>query len=434
MTAAGETAARHPAGRGDGTARPLGRPTGWGRGHRGALTLVLAVAGASLASPAGATDGGSLPPIPAALAKGASCVSPSKAVSTLTPWQQTTLASDQAWPLSTGAGVTVAVVDTGVDATGTPALRGRVTAGPDVVSGGTAGTDCVGHGTFVAGLIAGARLPGTGFAGVAPDARVLAVRVTDRGGATTAGHVAAGITAAVDAGARVVDVPIALPHTSPALSAAVDKAVRHGALVVAPAYAEPSGDAYSSASPAPTSAAYPAALPGVLAVAALTPSGVADQSRPPATTPGVAAPGVSVMSVGPGGSGYFTGSGADFASALVAGTAALVDSYRPGLSPEALAARLERTAYHPAVSGPDPLVGWGTVQPAQAVSNALPSAAPAAADRNPLRVPPRAPSTAMHQAWAVAAAAGLLIALTALAAVAGPRGRRRNWRPGVRRE
>lgn len=422
--------------------------------------MVLAVSGVLASVPpagaadgtgagaAGAADGAQFPQIPTVLDRpdgtgdsggtGGTCVKPSRSVSTRTPWQQTTLALSESWQFASGAGVKVAVVDTGVDASGVPALRGRVTAGPDVVSGGRAGTDCVGHGTFAAGLIAAAPRSGTGFAGVAPGATIVAVRVTDRYGATTADRVADGITAAVSAGAGVVDVPIALGTTSPALTRAVASAVKKGALVVAPAYAAAtdgtgSGQA-GSPTAAPLPAAYPAALPGVLAVAAIGPGGAAELTVAPVTRPGLAAPGTSVLSVGPGGSGGFTGSGAAFASALVAGVAALVVEREPGLTPAQLTARLERTAYHAAADGQDPLVGWGTVQPVRAVSEVLPAGAPAesaaGAVRPPLRVPAPAARTAVHQAWVVAAGAALLIALTALAAVALPRARRR--RAGTR--
>ncbi|MFB8034359.1 hypothetical protein ACFC5Z_15750 [Streptomyces sp. NPDC056004] len=96
----------------------------------------------------------------------------------------------------------VAVVDTGVDAVHSPALAGRVT--PATTA---AGTDCIGH--------------GTGFAGVAPEAGIIAVRATESDGTATANSVAAGIDAAVARRARVIDVPIGLARSSPALVAAV---------------------------------------------------------------------------------------------------------------------------------------------------------------------------------------------------------------------
>ncbi|WP_406348061.1 S8 family serine peptidase [Streptomyces sp. NBC_00144] len=392
-----------------------------------ALVTLLAGAAtvAGTAAPAVADDSPTLPAVSSAPPAAGGCVRPSKKHSDLTPWPQRYIAPSRAWPSARGAGVTVAVVDTGVDAGGAPALAGRVTAGPDVVSGGTAGKDCVGHGTFVAGIVAAGQKSGVGFAGVAPDARILAVRVTGADGSATADKVAAGIRAAVAGGARVVDVPLALNRGSASLTSAVRDAVRHDALVVAPAY----GPSNSSGEAAP--AAYPAALPGVLAVAALTPGGGPDQRAAPATTPGIAAPGTSLMSIGPGGSGHFSGSGADLATGFVAGTAALVDSYRPGLTAQQLTDRLTSTAY-PGAAGTRSLTGAGTVDPAGAVTAVLPTSAPRPARPEP--APQLAASTghsAHAGAVAVAGGAAGLIALTAFFAVVLPRARRRGWRAGV---
>jgi type VII secretion-associated serine protease mycosin len=391
--------------------------------------LVLAgMAGVVPGAAAAGTDGGTtLPQIPTVL-QGAKCTKPSTKRPAAPPWQQVVLNPSGAWDLTEGAGVTVAVVDTGVDAKGSPALAGRVTVGPDVVSGGSAGTDCVGHGTFVAGLIAAGKSDDVGFAGVAPGTRILAVRVTEHDGSTTPDHVAAGIEAAVKGGARVVNVPIALPRDSAALRAAVQAARQQDVLIVAPAYAAQE----DTETKAP--AAYPAALPGVLAVASLAPPGDSVVSaQAPTTAPNLAAPGESVMSIGPGGSGYFTGSGAEFASALVAGTAALTRSYRPDLTVSQVTARLERTAYHAAVVGPSPLVGWGVVDPAAAVTVTLPSTSRGggAGAQQPFRLAAPASDSAERRAWVVAGGATGVILLAALVGAVVPRGRRRGWRPGV---
>ncbi|MFF8285469.1 S8 family serine peptidase [Streptomyces albus] len=418
------------------------RPAGWRTLSCALATAVLAAAapGAAVAvapatasaapvrtpprsAPEAGSDAPSLPRIPAVL-DDRTCTEASRKAPRMTPWQQTLLNPSAAWRHSTGRGVTVAVVDTGVAADGVPALAGRVASGED---GGSATEDCVGHGTFVAGLIAAARSKGTGFAGIAPDARILAVRGTDRQGRATAEGMADGIDAAVRGGARVICVPRALPRGGPALTAAVRRAVQRDALVVAPAYAPREDD-----EDAPAPAAWPARLPGVLAVAALTPQGAADQTRAPRTRPDLAAPGVSVMSTGPRGDGYFTGSGAEFAAALVAGTAALVDEYRPGLSAAQLAERLTGTAYRPAPDTERRLVGAGTVDPVAAVTGELgdkgdrAEAAPAAAPHVP--APP--PDTGRDRALLVAGGVTAVILLVALGAVAVPLGRRRGWRPG----
>ncbi|MFF3957164.1 S8 family serine peptidase [Streptomyces sp. NPDC001890] len=213
-----------------------------------------------------------------------------------------------------------------------------------------------------------------------------------------------GIDAAVARRARVIDVPIALARSSPALAAAVRDAGRHGALVIAPAYA--SGSAVTGSGNAPAAAAYPAALPDVLAVAALGPGGVPDQKLAPRTAPDLAAPGNAVMSVGPGGTGSFTGDGAELATAFIAGAAALALSAHPDLTPSQLSDRLTATAYH--LPADKALVGAGTVDPAAAVTAPAPdpSADPSPWDPAALRMPPPEAHSGRTTAIAITSAAG----------------------------
>ncbi|MEE1746123.1 MULTISPECIES: S8 family serine peptidase [unclassified Streptomyces] len=392
------------------------------RGLAVALTAALTVA-APLAAASPASADPALPRISAAPPQNGGCVKPSRQHPADVPWPQQYIAPSRAWDTTRGAGATVAVVDTGVDAVHSPALAGRVTP-----ASAAAGTDCIGHGTFVAGLIAAAPRPGTGFAGVAPEARIIAVRATASDGTATANSVAAGIDAAVARRARVIDVPIALDRSSPALAAAVRDAGRHGALVIAPAYG--AGSTVSLSGDAPAPAAYPAALPDVLAVAALGPGGVPDQKSAPRTAPDVAAPGNAVMSVGPGGTGSFTGDGAELATAFVAGAAALAVAAHPDLTPSQLADRLAATAYH--IPADRALVGAGTVDPAAAVTAPVPGATAHAASRAPadLRMPPPEAHSGRTTAVAVTTAAGAAVLVTGFIAFTLPRARRRGWRPG----
>lgn len=386
------------------------------------LTAVLTAAGPLIAASPAAADPG-LPRISTAPPRDGGCVEPSRQHPADVPWPQQYIAPSRAWDTTRGAGVTVAVVDTGVDAVRSPALAGRVT--PATAA---AGTDCIGHGTFVAGLIAAAPRPGTGFAGVAPEAGIIAVRATASDGTATADSVAAGIDAAVVRRARVIDVPIALSRSSPALVAAVRNAERHGAVVIAPAYA--SGSTVTGSGNAPAPAAYPAALPGVLAVAALGPGGVPDQKLTPRTAPDLAAPGIAVMSVGPGGTGSFTGDGAELATAFVAGAAALTLAAHPDLTPSQLCDRLTATAYH--IPADKALVGAGTVDPAAAVTAPAPdpSAVPSPQTPAALRMPPAEAHSGRTTAIAITSAAGAAVLITGFAAFTLPRARRRGWRPG----
>ena len=138
------------------------------------------------------------------------------------PWSTARLGLDLARAFSTGGGVTVAVVDTGI--TPVPALDAAVDAGVDVAGGrraGRADSDCAGRGTFAAGLIAARPRDRSGVVGVAPSARLLPIRVSRAEEPVRADVLAAGIDAAVSGGATVVAVTASAPADSAALRAAV---------------------------------------------------------------------------------------------------------------------------------------------------------------------------------------------------------------------
>jgi membrane-anchored mycosin MYCP len=121
-----------------------------------------------------------LPAAPAAARAPSGCASPPEPARPVaaTPWPQQRYAPERLTPLADGAGVVVAVIDSGVDR-GHPQLAGRVLDGADFLEPGGDGTrDCAGHGTGVASLIAATARPGVGFRGLAPAARILPVRVS----------------------------------------------------------------------------------------------------------------------------------------------------------------------------------------------------------------------------------------------------------------
>jgi membrane-anchored mycosin MYCP len=376
-----------------------------------------------------------LPPVPAAnLPKltpgsvGSGCARPSPVRVDSVPWPQRMLRPDLAWPFTRGAGITVAVLDTGVDAA-TPALAGRVDPPLDTVTPHTPGGDCIGHGTFLAGLVAGSTVDGGGSAGVAPDARVLPIRVTDADGNTNAAMITAGINAAVGRKAKVILVGAGVAAPDPALHAAVASATAHDILVVAPAAV----DAQSR-----VATVYPAAFAETLSVGGIDGNGAPPSNEPAGAPVDLVAPAVAVVGVGPGGAGNLIGTGPSLAAAFVAGTAALVLAYRPGLTVTQLVERLANTAYHPAGPLPDPQFGYGTVDPAGAVAAVLPAdAAPAGQGANEpgpgrsrpaLRMPP--PPRHPERPVALIAAGSLTAVVLVVAAgfVVLPRGRRRGWR------
>ncbi len=301
---------------------------------------------------------------PGTPALAAGCQLPATRTVTDRPWSAARLAYDRVWPLTQGAGQVVGVVDTGVDGNH-PMLAHRVLPGVDEVHPGAPGTgDCNGHGTFVAGIIAAARLPGVGFAGVAPEATILPVRQTSEDRPGTVDTLAAGIRDAVDRHARVVNVSVTFDQPSTALADAVRYAQEHDVLIVAAV-----GNSAANGNPQ----LYPASYPGVLGVGAIGPDGKrTDFSE---TGPGIAlvAPGADLLGPGAGGDGLILGrSGTSFATPFVTGVAALVRAYRPGLTAAQVLHRVEVTADHPAGPLPDPQYGWGVVNPYQAVTAVLP--------------------------------------------------------------
>ncbi|MEU6537078.1 S8 family serine peptidase [Streptomyces sp. NPDC047000] len=383
-----------------------------------ALLALLSVSAAVLAGAADAAASGGtvkLPVMPSRLSAGTACTGRSAQVVSAMPWEQQNLQLTRTWQFGSGAGVTVAVVDTGVSLKA-PALAGRVTAV------GAAGEDCVGHGTFVAGLIAAAPAQGVRFAGVARQARILAVRGTDTRGTATDATVAHGIRAAVDAGAAVIEVSPALTRDSAGLRSAVSYAVGHDALIVAAAVPDAPGDATSSAPPAGDY--WPAADSRVLSVVDVDVDGERQEGAYRPRSADLAAPGDGVIGTGPEGKGHFIGSGASFAAAYAAGAAALVRSAHPGLTAAQTGRWLTTTAYPADVPRLDPYAALTSVTGAPA--------GPVAPEHGsaPVRLArDEAGARATRRALLLAGTGGGVVLAVVWAAAIVPRGRARGWRP-----
>jgi type VII secretion-associated serine protease mycosin len=284
------------------------------------------------------------------------------------------LGVEAVWATSTGAGVLVAVVDSGVDVRNahltSAVLPGVDLTGPD--SDGAGHTDEDGHGTAIAGQVAARPVDGSGVVGVAPDALVLPVRVyraTDEqavraGQGVRTDRIAAGIVAAVERGARVVNVSLSSPEDDPALRAAVELATERGALVVASAGNRTTTEATED------SPRYPAAYDGVLGVAAVDAADRPTEDSIHGPHVDVAAPGTEVLTTFHAAGDCLLGGTASssFATAYVSGAAALVAQAHPDETPTQWAYRLMATAARPDVRARDDRVGWGVVRPADAVT------------------------------------------------------------------
>jgi type VII secretion-associated serine protease mycosin len=383
-----------------------------------------------------------------------------------------------AWQFSRGEGQLVAVIDTGVR----PGPRlPNVDSGGDFVETTDGLTDCDGHGTLVAGIIAGQ--PGDdGFSGVAPAARVMSIRTTSaRFSPRTPGGdpllarasldvatLSRAIVHAADLGARVINISAitCLPADRTIDQAALGAAIRYAAvdkdavIVAAAGNNGPteSGAGGTSGTPCdsnpltdlsrPDDARNWAGVksisipswwqPYVLSAASLTPDGQPSKFTMAGPWVGIAAPAEGIVSVSNrDGGGLANGlpddhqqmvalSGTSYAAGYVSGVAALVRSKYPHLSAAQVVGRITATA-HNGARAPSNLIGSGSVDPVAALTWQLPAGnQPNVAAAKPIPVPPApAPRDTTPRNVAFAGTAALALIVAAVAAIAAVTARRR---------
>lgn len=288
-------------------------------------------------------------------------------------WGLEALHTEEAWRTTRGEGITVAVLDTGVDASH-PDLTGNVLEGKDLVGFGAQQGDrpWARHGTAMASVIAGhghGEGRTDGVAGIAPEAKIMPIRVILEDGdparkkarQTRGSALAKGIRWAADHDADVINLSLGddskSAHPEPAEDAAVQYALKKGAVVVASAgNGGEKGDHIS----------YPAAYPGVIATTAVDRFG----ERAPFSTrrwyATVSAPGVDILIADPDRK-YYEGWGTSAAAAFVSGAVALVRAAHPDLDPAQVKQLLEDTARDAPGGGRDDARGRGLVDPAAAI-------------------------------------------------------------------
>lgn len=280
-------------------------------------------------------------------------------------WHVRALQLTQAHRVSTGSGVTVAVLDSGVDAS-LPDLAGRVLAGKgfgtDAAPDGRVDADTVeAHGSAMAGLIAGRGAGDNSVLGVAPGSKIMPIST---GIKPTVDEIADGIRWAVDHDADVINISIGRPGGDVSVNeelSAIKYALDRNVVIVAAA-----GNSERSGS----GVAWPAKVPGVVAVAGLDRDLKAWKGSGQGTEVVVSAPAVALISPAPkqvSDSGYVLSDGTSGASALVAGVAALVRSQYPQLDAKNVVNRLISTAKDVGPAGRDSEYGFGVVQPAAAL-------------------------------------------------------------------
>ncbi|MFI2368670.1 type VII secretion-associated serine protease mycosin [Streptomyces sp. NPDC018833] len=292
------------------------------------------------------------------------------------PWSLQRVLLDELWKQSTGKGVRVAVIDTGVDVRN-PQLTKAVDTksgvnlipknakddnGNKIERGKENGTtDTVGHGTKVAGIIAARPAKGTGFVGLAPNATIIPIQQNDADGRGTAETLAQAIRHAIDERADVINISQDTANAvepAPALKQAVDAALARDIVVVASAGNDGLGGNVKRT--------YPASYDGVLAVASSDRNNERAQFSQSGDFVGVAAPGVDMISTVPGG-GHCADTGTSFSAPYVAGLAALVKAKHGDWTQEQIVAQIQQTAER-SIAGHDRLVGWGVVDPVRALT------------------------------------------------------------------
>ncbi|MEU4101632.1 type VII secretion-associated serine protease mycosin [Streptomyces tanashiensis] len=282
-------------------------------------------------------------------------------------WHLDAMGAEEIWQLSTGKGVTVAVIDSGVEKTN-PDLRGQVLEGKDLATdeSGDQFTDYTGHGTGMAGLIAGTgdRDGGNGAFGLAPGAKILPVRVSglDAGDGSMADSdeefnrvVPPAIKYAADSGAKVINVSLGAGTGSQGLTDAVKYALGKGALVFASV--GNSGDKGNRPE-------YPAATPGVVGVGAVDGKMMHIPESQHGDQVDIVAPGKDTVHACGGGTGVCKSTGTSDATALASAAAALLWSKHPDwTNNQVLKVMLNTVAKPKGGEERSDFVGYGAIRP-----------------------------------------------------------------------
>ncbi|MEU8502643.1 type VII secretion-associated serine protease mycosin [Streptomyces lavendulae] len=281
-------------------------------------------------------------------------------------WHLDAMKADDIWKISTGKGVTVAVIDTGVERIAE--LEGQVLPGKDFAAGhagykGDERTDFDAHGTGIAAMIAGSGIhpSGDGSFGLAPGVKILTIRVPYETDPTTPSWVAA-IRYAADSDAKVINISLGVDGTAmqdQARSEAVKYALSKGKLIFSAVGND--GDTVNRVE-------YPSATPGVVGVGAVDAEGSATKESQHGSQVDLSAPGVDILTACAGKTELCNTHGTSDATALASASAALLWSAHPDWTNNQVLRVLLNTAGKPTDgSARNDYVGYGVVRPRVAV-------------------------------------------------------------------
>jgi subtilisin family serine protease len=274
----------------------------------------------------------------------------------LSAWHLPKISAPSAWDSSLGAGVTVAILDSGVDGSH-PDLASRMVPGWNFYDNNSITSDVFGHGTKVAGTASAITNNGVGVSGVAGQSRIMPLRVSATSGSANISTIASAITWAADHGVRVANVSF----NSVAGSASIQNASQYmkskGGLVVVAAGNNGIDQGYT-----PTTT--------LIAVSATDGNDFKTSWSSYGSFVSVAAPGAGILTTSVGG-GYGSVSGTSFASPVTAGVIALMMAANPGLPNTDIEKRLFSSATDLGDMGRDIYYGWGRVNAAAAVQSVI---------------------------------------------------------------
>lgn len=269
-------------------------------------------------------------------------------------WHLSTVNAPTAWDSAQGAGVTVAVLDSGVNGSH-PDLAARMVPGWNVIDGNNNTADVNGHGTMVAGVLAASLNNAAGVAGTAGAARLMPIRISDANAYAYWSHVASGLYWAADNGAKVANISYGAASSSSVMSAADYMRSKGGVVFVS------AGNAGTEVTTATSTS--------ITVVSATNSADVITSWSNWGSLVSLAAPGEGIWTTERAG-GYTAPSGTSFAAPLAAGVAALVMSARPDLSVAQVQNALYSSARDLGAAGRDKQYGFGRVDAAAAVQTA----------------------------------------------------------------